>query len=61
MYSYFMDTRQAGRLGAIATNKKLTKEQRSKAAKKAWRTKRQKAAGTPAKKLKAMLKVDGME
>jgi hypothetical protein len=56
-----MDTRQAGRLGAIATNKKLTKEQRSKAAKKAWRTKRQKAAGIPTKKLKAMLKVDGME
>jgi hypothetical protein len=35
LYSYFMDTRDAGRMGAEATNKKLTHEQRSKAAKKA--------------------------
>jgi hypothetical protein len=35
-----MDTREAGRLGAIATNKIYTKEMRVKAAKKGWRKRR---------------------
>lgn len=38
-----MDTSEAGKLGALATNKLLTKEGRSKAAKKGWRN-RKKAA-----------------
>jgi len=35
-----MDTRKAGRLGAIATNKILTPEIRSKAARKGWRNRK---------------------
>ena len=31
-----MDTREAGRMGAIITNQKLTTEGRRKAAKKGW-------------------------
>lgn len=37
-----MDTKEAGRRGALITNKKLTKEGRSKAAKKGWRNKKKK-------------------
>lgn len=40
-----MTTSQAGRLGAQVTNKILTKEQRQKAARKAWRTRRKKLLG----------------
>lgn len=32
-----MDTKIAGRMGALVTNKKLTTEGRRKAAKKGWR------------------------
>ena len=35
-----MDTKKAGRMGALITNQKLTKEGRSKAAKKGWRNRR---------------------
>lgn len=35
-----MDTRQAGRLGAIKTNEILTPEGRSKAAKKGWKNRK---------------------
>lgn len=38
-----MDTREAGRLGALITNKILTTEGRRKAAKKGWRNKKKKA------------------
>lgn len=38
-----MTTSEAGKLGALTTNKILTTEQRRKAAKKAWRTKRKKS------------------
>lgn len=35
-----MDTRTAGRMGALITNKILTTETRRKAAKKGWRNRR---------------------
>ena len=43
MLSYtVMDTKEAGRLGAIKTNKILTSESRRKAAKKGWRLRKAK-------------------
>jgi len=39
-----MTTSQAGRLGALKTNSILTTEQRKKAARKAWRTRKKKLA-----------------
>jgi len=43
LYSY-MDVSEAGRRGALATNKLLTKESRSKAAKKGWRNRKKNPA-----------------
>jgi len=40
-----MDVAQAGRLGAIKTNKILTSETRSKAAKKGWKLRKEKLKG----------------
>ena len=40
--SVYMDVSEAGRRGALATNKLLTKETRSKAAKKGWKNRRTK-------------------
>ena len=45
LYSY-MDVSEAGRRGALATNKLLTKETRSKAAKKGWKNRRTKLQST---------------
>lgn len=42
-----MDTRKAGRMGALITNSKLTKEIRSKAAKKGWRNRKKRENGFP--------------
>ena len=36
-----MDTREAGRRGALITNKKLTTEGRRKAARKGWKNRKQ--------------------
>ena len=41
LYSY-MDVSEAGRRGALATNKLLTKEGRSRAAKKGWKNRKKK-------------------
>jgi hypothetical protein len=37
---HIMDTKEAGRMGALITNSKLTTEGRRKAAKKGWRNKK---------------------
>lgn len=39
-----MDTREAGRMGALKTNKILTSEMRKKAAKKGWKLRKQRIA-----------------
>lgn len=40
----FMDTRKAGRMGALITNQILTTEMRQKAAKKGWRNRMKRLA-----------------